>query len=275
LAEDLILTAGARAGRLEALREVWGFRGTVLAFAERDVRVKYKQAVLGVIWAVLQPLIFMGVFTVTLGHLAKVPGGGVSYAAFSLSALVPWTYLSSAVTFGSNGLITDSAMIRRVYFPREVPVLSTIVSSSLDFAIGLVLFFAIGPFIGAHVMWTWLLTPFLFLLLTLLAAAVSLPFAALNVYYRDFRFAVPFGIQLWLFASPIAYPLSVVPDRWKGLYVAVNPAAGILDGFSNVLARGVPPDMFLLGISLLGTSVIGSLGYLLFKRLEPNFADVI
>lgn len=275
MAEDLILTAGARAGRLAALQDLWAFRGTVLAFAERNVRVKYKQAVLGVLWAVLQPLIFMGVFTLTLGHLAKISGGGVSYAAFSLSALVPWTYLSGAVTLGANGLITDAAMIRRIYFPREVPVISSIVSSSLDFAIGLALFFVVGPFIGAHVTWTWLLTPFLFMLLTLLAVSVSLPFAALNVYYRDFRFALPFGVQLWLFASPIAYPLSVVPDRWKSLYVAANPAAGILDGFSNVLARGVAPDMALLGISLLGTTVFGSLGYLLFKRIEPNFADVI
>ncbi len=172
---ELILEAGARARKLAALREIWAFRGTVLAFAERDIRVKYKQAVLGVVWAVLQPLLFMAVFTVTLGHLAKVPGGGVSYAAFSLSALVPWTYLSGSVTFGANELVTDAAMIRRVYFPREVPVLSTIVSSSLDFAIGLALFFIVGPLIGAHVMWTWLLTPILFALLALLAVSVSLP----------------------------------------------------------------------------------------------------
>ena len=197
------------------------------------------------------------------------------YAAFSLSALVPWTFLSGAVGSGANQLISDASMIRRVYFPREVPVFSAIVSSSLDFSIGLALFFVVGPFLGAHVTLWWLLAPFLFVLLALLAASVALPFAALNIYYRDFRFALPFGIQLWLFASPVAYPLSVVPERWKGLYVAMNPAAGILDGFSNVLARGVAPNVVLLGISLVGTAVVGSLGYLLFKRLEPNFADVI
>jgi lipopolysaccharide transport system permease protein len=112
-------------------------------------------------------------------------------------------------------------------------------------------------------------------LLAILAASVSLPLAALNVYYRDFRFALPFGIQLWLFASPVAYPLSVVPDRWRGLYVTVNPAAGILDSFSSVLARGMVPDFALLAASLTGMAVLGFLGYLLFKRLEPNFADVI
>lgn len=275
MADELILTAGARAGRLAALREVWAFRGTVLAYAERDVRVKYKQAIFGILWSVLQPLMFMAVFTLALGRLAKVPGGGVTYAAFSLSALVPWTYLSGAVSSGSNELIGEAQMLRRVYFPREVPVLSAIVSSSLDFAIGLTLFFVVGPLVGAHVTWTWLFAPFLFAFLALLATGVALPLAALNVYYRDFRFALPFAIQLWLFVSPVAYPLSVVPGRWKGLYVALNPAAGILDGFSNALARGTPPDMTILGLSLLGTAVVGSLGYFLFKRLEPNFADVI
>ena len=272
---ELILRAGARAGRLEALREVWSFRGTVLAFAERDVRVQYKQAVFGIVWAVIQPLILMGVFTLTLGHLAKIPGGGVNYAAFSLSALVPWSYLSGAVSSGGNSLVSAAATLRRVYFPREVPVLSTIVSSALNFSIGLVLFFLVGPFLGAHISWTWLLAPFLFVLLAILAVSVALPFAALNVYYRDFRFALPFGIQLWLFASPVAYPMSVVPDKWRIPYATLNPAAGILDGFSNVLAHGIPPNMALLGLSMLGTAAIGVLGYLLFKRLEPNFADVI
>lgn len=275
MAKELILRSGVRIGKLAALQEVWAFRGTLLAFAERGVRVKYKQAVLGVLWAVLQPLVFMAVFTLTLGHLAKIPGGGVSYAAFSLSALVPWTFLSGSVSMGANELITNAALLRRVYFPREVPVLAVIVSSSLDLAIGLVLFFAVSPLLGAHVAWTWLLTPLLVGLLALLAASVALPFAALNVYYRDFRFALPVAIQLWLFVSPVAYPLSSVPDRWRDLYVALNPAAGILDGFSNVLARGIVPDLPLIGISLLSTLVIGSLGYILFKRLEPNFADVI
>jgi lipopolysaccharide transport system permease protein len=274
-ADEFILQAGTRVGKRAALRELWAFRGTVLAFAERSVRVQYKQAVFGIAWAVIQPLVLMGVFTLTLGHLAQIPGGGVTYAAFSLSALVPWSYLSSGVSSGGSSLVSAGATLRRVYFPREVPVLSAIVSSALDFSIGLVLFFAIGPFLGAHVSWYWLLTPFLFVLLAVLTVSVALPIAALTVYYRDFRFALPFGIQLWLFASPVAYPLSQVPEQWRTLYATLNPAAGILDAFSNVLARGAPPDVALLGLSVLGTAVVGSLGYVLFKRLEPNFADVI
>jgi lipopolysaccharide transport system permease protein len=273
--DELILEATSRPRRLVALKELWSFRETVLAFAERDIRVQYKQAVFGIVWAVIQPLVLMGVFTLTLGHLAKIPGGGVNYAAFSLSVLVPWSYLSGAVSSGGNSLVAAGSTLRRVYFPREVPVLSAVVSSALDFSIGLVLFFLLGPTLGAHVTLYWLLAPFLFVLLAFLAVSVALPFAALNVYYRDFRFALPFGIQLWLFASPVAYPLSQVPAKWQTLYVTLNPAAGILNAFSNVLARGTPPDAALLGLSVLGTTVVGSLGYLLFKRLEPNFADVI
>jgi lipopolysaccharide transport system permease protein len=267
---------GAPARRLgSALVEVWAFRGTIRAFAERDIRVKYKQTALGVAWAVIQPIAFMTIFTLTIGRVAVVSEGAVPYAAFSLSALVPWTFLSTGVSFGANGVLMDAAMVRRVYFPREVPVLAAVAGASVDFGIGLVLFVLIGPFLGANVSWWWLLTPVLFLFLATLASAVAIPLAAMNVYYRDFRFAIPFAVQLWLFASPVAYPLSVVPPEWRSLYVALNPAAGLLDSFSNVLAAGAAPKWTYLGVSLMGTLVVGLLGYLLFKRLEPNFADVI
>jgi homopolymeric O-antigen transport system permease protein len=267
---------GAPARRLgSALAEVWVFRGTIRAFAERDIRVKYKQTALGVGWAVIQPLAFIAIFTLTIGRVAEVSEGDVPYAAFSLSALVPWTFVSTGVSFGASGILMDAAMVRRVYFPREVPVLAAVAGASVDFGIGLVLFTGLGPFLGANVSWWWLLTPVLFFFLATLASAVAIPLAAMNVYYRDFRFAIPFAVQLWLFASPVAYPLSVVPPEWQPLYVALNPAAGLLDSFSSVLAAGTAPNWTYLGVSLLGTLVIGLLGYLLFKRLEPNFADVI
>ena len=267
---------GAPARRLgSALVEVWAFRGTIRAFAERDIRVKYKQSVLGVAWAVIQPLGFMAVFTLTIGRIADVATGDVPYAAFSLSALVPWTFLSTGVSFGANGVLSDAAMVRRVYFPREVPVLAAVAGTSVDFGIGLMLFALIGPFLGAHVSVWWLLTPVLFVLLASLATAAAIPLAAMNVYYRDFRFALPFALQLWLFASPVAYPLSVVSPDYRSLYVTLNPAAGILDSFSAVLAGGTAPNWAYLGVSGLGTLVIGVLGYALFKGLEPNFADVI
>ena len=215
------------------------------------------------------------IFTVAFGRLAKVPSGGAPYAAFSLSALVPWMFLQTAITFGANALLMDSAIIRKVYLPREVPVLGAVAHAGVDLAIGVALVVALSPVLGAHVSAAWLVLPALALLLATLAIAVALPLAALNVYYRDFRYAVPFGLQLWLFASPVAYPFSVVPAHWRGLYVALNPAAGILDAFRRVIALGALPDPRLLAASLVSTAVLLWAGYRLFKGLEPNIADVV
>jgi lipopolysaccharide transport system permease protein len=271
---ELVIDGAPSRSLFRSMREVWLFRETIWAFAERDIRVKYKQAALGIAWAVIQPLVFMVVFTVTIGRVVD-PSDEAAYAAVTLAALVPWTFLSNAVSFGANGILTDAAMVRRVYFPRETPVWGSVLSVSFDFAIGLVLFFVLGPFLGAQVTGWWLTVPALFVPLAVLAAAVATPLAALNVYYRDVRFALPFVLQLWLFASPVAYPLSTVSSEWRSLYVALNPAAGILDAFASVLARGEPPDLMLLLVSVLGTAIIGVTGYYIFKRLEPNFADVI
>jgi lipopolysaccharide transport system permease protein len=272
----LLVIEGSPGIRLgQALRELWTFRGTILAFAERDFRLKYKQMALGVAWAVIQPITLTAIFCVMLGRFANVQGGGVPYPAFSLSALIAWSYLQSAVSFGANALLTDAALVRKVYFPREVPVFGAIVSAGVELGIGLGLFALVGPLIGARPSPVWLLAPLLGLLLGLIAAAVALAFAGLNVHFRDFRYALPFALQVWLFASPVAYPLTVVPEQWRGLYVAVNPAGGVLDAFRRVLALGELPDPMLLGVSLASTLVILLTAYRLFKTLEPDFADVV
>ena len=272
---ELVIEGGPRPRMGQALKELWAFRWTVLTFAERDLRLKYRHAVLGVAWAVIQPLAFMATFAVALGHLAKVPGGGAPYPAFALSALVPWTFLQSGVSSGANAILTDASLVRKVYFPREVPVLGTILGAGVDFGIGLILFALIGPFFGARLSAAWLLAPLLGAVLALLGAGVACGLAALNIYYRDFRYALPFALQLWLFASPVAYPISVVPERWHRLYVSLNPAAGILDGFRRVLVLGELPDLGLLTLSLVGSLLVASLGYRIFKSFEPNFADVV
>ncbi len=273
--KEFVIERGGRVRLATALRELWTYRAIIIAFAERNVRVKYKQAALGIAWAVIQPLVFMAIFTLTIGRLAGVSGGGVDYAAFTLSALVPWTFLSTGVSFGANALITDGALIRKVYFPREVPVLGAILAAVADFLIALILFFVVGPFLGAQVSAWWLLAPVLAIPLTLLAAGVSIVFGALNVYYRDFRYALPFLLQLWLFASPVAYPLSAVPESWRWLYLVMNPAAGLIDAFSRTLAAGVAPDVPALSIGVAETIVVSFGGYRVFKALEPSFADVI
>jgi len=272
---EFVIERGGRVRLLAAFRELWSYGGITLAFAERNIRVRYKQAALGIAWAVIQPVVFMVIFTLTIGRLAGVSGAGVDYAAFTLSALVPWTFLSTGVSFGANALITDGALIRKVYFPREIPVVGSILSSAVDFVIALVLFFVVGPFLGAHVSAWWLLSPLLAIPLAVLATGVSIVFGALNVYYRDFRYALPFLLQLWLFASPVAYPLSVVSESWRWLYLVLNPAAGIIDAFSRTLALGEAPDAAALAIGTAGSLVVSLVGYRAFKSLEPNFADVI
>ena len=272
---ELIVEGIPKPRLLRSLRELWAYRGTVLAFAERNIRVKYKQTILGVGWAVIQPLTFMLIFTLALGRAVGVSGGGVDYAAFSLSALVPWTFLQTSLTFGSGSIVSDAPLIRKVYFPRELPVVGAVLGASVDLAIGLLLFFAIGPFLGATVSWTWLLAPALVGVLALLATGVALILAALTVYYRDFRHALPFLIQLWLFASPVAYPLSELPEQWQLPLAIANPAAGVLDSFRRTLALGQLPDPQLLGIGLAGTLLVAIAGYRIFKNLEPSFADVV
>jgi lipopolysaccharide transport system permease protein len=272
---ELVIEGRPRPALGRALRELWVYRGTMLAFAERNVRVKYKQTLFGLLWVVLQPLAFVGVFTVALGRLADVPGGGVSYAAFSLSAFVPWIFIQASIAQGANSLVTDADFLRKVYFPREVPVLASVLAATVDFAAGLALFVVIGPFLGAELSPASLLAPLIGLGVVLLAVGVSLLLGGLNVYYRDFRHALPFLLQLWLFASPVVYPITVIPDRWRELYAFLNPAAGLLDSFRRTLALGELPDPVLLGLSVVSTVVVCTLGYALFKRLEPNFADVV
>ena len=272
---EFVIESGPRPRVLQSLRELWAYRHTVLAFAERDIRLKYKQAVLGVAWAVIQPLATMVIFSIAFGKLAKVPGGGAPYPLFALSVLVPWMFLQGAVTFGANALLTDAALVRKVYFPREVPVIGAVLASWVDFGIGLILFAVLGTLLGARSSLAWLTIPLLGLVLALLATGVALVVAALNVYYRDFRYALPFAMQMWLFVSPVVYPLTLVPEHLRTLYIVFNPAAGVLDGFRAVLALGRLPDPGLLAVSLLGAAIVALAGYRIFKGLEPNFADVM
>ena len=272
---ELVVDANTSPSLAQALRELWDYRGTILAFAERDVRVKYKQAVLGIGWALLQPLAFLAIFAVFFGRVAKIEGGGMPYAAFALTALIPWNFVATTVSFGANALLNDASLVRKVYFPREVPVLAAAVASCVDVTAGRMAFLVLGPILGAHLSWMAVLTPFLVPFVAIPAIGLSLGLAALNVHYRDFRYALPLGVQLWMFASPVAYPLTKLPPEWQLSYAFLNPVAGPLDAFRRMLGLGAPPDPELLGASLIGGLLWLWLGYRLFKVMEPNFADVI
>jgi lipopolysaccharide transport system permease protein len=259
-----------------AVRELWAYRETVWSFGVRSFRVRYKQAILGVAWAILQPLAFLGVFLLLFGGIAGVSGGdGSTYAAFAISALVPWQFVSSSVQFGGDSLIQDAGIVRKVYFPREAPVLGALGSYVPDFLIGITLVLVAAPLTGADLTVNLLFLPLLFVALLVPAIAVTIPIAGLAVYYRDFKYALPFAIQVWLFASPVAYPVTVVEPDLRWLYALINPVVGSLEGFRRVLAVGEAPDWGLLGLSSLTSIVLLLVGFRIFKRLEREFADVI
>lgn len=272
---ELVIQGGGYAHLSDRFRELWAHREVVWAFAERNIRLKYKQAVLGAAWAVLQPLVFLGVFFVVFGRLAAVSGGASSYPAFALAALVPWFFVQTSVTFGAQACLADGALIRKIYFPRESSVLGGVLSTGLDFAIGLVVLLALEPVLGGRWSWSvWMVIP-LWLTLAFLATGVAMILGALTVYYRDFRYVLPVLMQLWMFGSPVAYPLSAVRPEWRSLYLLVNPVAGILDGFRRVLTEGRFPDSGMLVTSMATACAIACVGYWIFKRMESGFADAV
>jgi lipopolysaccharide transport system permease protein len=257
-----------------SLTELWASRETALAFAQRDLKVKYKQTGFGVAWALFQPLAFVGIFIFVFGGRAGSFATG-SYGAFLLSALIPWTFLVTAVTFGSSALLTDAMLLRKVYFPRELPVLGAVLASTVDLAVGVGALVVVGPFFGTSLSPAWLLLPLVVLPLVAIAIGVSLGLGALNVYYRDVRYAIPFAMTAWLFLSPVVYPLDAVAHRWRWMYVVVNPVAGVLDSFRRIVVSGTAPDPTVYGIGLMMSTATLVVGHVVFRRLEPNMADVV
>ena len=257
------------------VREIIDYRECIWSFAARSFRIRFKQAALGLGWAILQPLAFLAVFVVVFSGIAGVKVSGATYAAFAISAIVPWQFVSSGVSFGGDALIQDSGLIRKVYFPREAPVLGAIASYTPDFAIGLALVLLAAPLTGAHITWNVLFVVPLFAAIAIPTIAIAIPIAGLAVYYRDFKYALPVAIQLWLFASPVAYPITKVPADWRWVYAIVNPIVGMLQGFNRVLAVGAAPDWSLLGLSLASSLVLLLVGFRIFKRLEREFADIV
>jgi lipopolysaccharide transport system permease protein len=258
-----------------SLRELAAERECVWAFAERYLRLRYKQAILGVGWAIIKPIALFLPFLVFFGGAAGISGGGVSYAAFSLAVLGAWQYVAASVDLGAGALIVDGQLLRKIYFAREAPVVGAAISNLPDLGIGILIALAAAPFTGANLTLNLLWIPLLAVLITLPAFAVALPFSALAVYYRDFKYGMPLVIQLWLFVSPVAYPITTLPQKYQYLMAAVNPVAGPLEGFRRVLAVGEAPNWVLLGMSAASGTILLVFGYWLFKRLERAFADVI
>jgi len=251
-------------------KELWAHRELLYFLTWRDVKVRYKQTLLGAMWALLQPLLLMLIFTFVFGRLVGVKSEGVPYPLFAFAGLLPWMFFANAVTNSGNSLVSNSNLIKKVYFPRIIIPTASVAAGLVELGIGFLLLIVLMFYYGVGLHLSLLLLPLLLILLTLLALGVGMWMSALNVKYRDVRYALPFLIQLWLFASPVIYP---VPGRWRWL-MALNPMTGIVQGFRSAFF-GRPFDWSTLGLSAVITLMILVFSTFTFSRVERSFADVI
>jgi lipopolysaccharide transport system permease protein len=255
------------------LSDLWSYRELFYFLTWRDVKVRYKQTLLGAAWAIIQPLFAMLVFTFFLGRLAGMASDGLPYPLFALAGLLPWMFFSNAVTNGSNSLIGNSNLITKVYFPRIIIPGAAVVAGLVDLAVAFIIlailmgYYHIG--LGVEI----LILPLLVFATALLALAVGVWMSALNVKYRDIRYALPFAIQLWMFATPIVYPSSVVPSKWRWA-LAINPLAGLIEGYRAALF-GLGVDWTMLLVSNSVTIALLAVAAWVFRRMEKDFADVL
>lgn len=256
------------------LPELWYYRELFYFLIWRDIKIRYKQTLLGAAWAVIQPFATMIVFTIFFGKLAKIPSDGIPYPIFSYSALLPWIYFSGALTNAGNSLVTNTNLITKVYFPRAIIPASSALSGLVDFAIASVLLFAMMLYYQIPLTWELLLWPVFIFPLVALAITGGMFLAALNVKYRDIKYAIPFGIQLFLFITPVIYPTSFIPEKYRFL-LSFNPLTGIIENCRATLVPTRQIDWHAFWVSTLIIGFICVLGSIYFNRAERKFADII
>ena len=256
------------------LRELWEYRELVLFLIWRDIKVRYKQTILGASWAIIQPFLTMVVFSLFFGKLGKMPSDNLPYPIFAYAALVPWTFFANGLAFSSQSMVASANLVKKVYFPRISIPISSVLSGAVDFGLafsvllGMMAYYGLAPTV--HVLWL----PLLLLLALTAALGVGLWMAALNVLYRDVRYIVPFLVQLWMFATPIVYPSNLLPKFWRPFY-ALNPMVGVIEGFRwALLGTDTAPGMMILPSSLVAITMLVS-GVIYFRRMERHFADVV
>lgn len=255
------------------LHELWEYRELLYFLVWRDIKVRYKQTVLGGGWAVIQPLMTMLIFSVFFGRLAKMPSDGLPYPLFAFSALVPWTFFSSAFSRGSESLVGNASLIKKVYFPRPAIPIAKVTAGFVDLVLPFILLLGMDAYYGILPGWKMLWLPLFVLLAAAAALGVSFWLSALNVMFRDVAYITPFLAQLWLFATPIAYPSSLLPERWHTVY-GINPMVGVVEGFRWALL-GTHPNLPALSASTAAALVMVISGAFYFRRMERTFADVL
>lgn len=256
------------------LGELWQFRELVYFFVWRDVKIRYKQTAIGAAWAVLQPFLAMVVFTLIFGKFAHIPSDGIPYPIFYYSALLPWLYFATSLQAATNTIVENQRVITKVYFPRLALPISAVLSGLVDFGVGFLLFLVMMLYYGIRPGIPLVFFPLFLLLAVLTAMGVGLWLSAMNAIYRDVRYVVPFLVQFWLFASPVAYSSSLVPAKWRWLY-ALNPMAGVIEGFRwSLSGRGLAPGRMTL-ISAAIVFFLVATGLVYFQRMETTVADVV
>ncbi|MGA2161182.1 MAG: ABC transporter permease [Methanoregula sp.] len=255
------------------LHELWAYRELVTSFTLRDIKLRYKQTGLGIAWAVLQPLLTMVIFTVFFGGLAKIPSDGVPYPLFVLAALLPWTLFAEGLTRSTTSMVTNANIMTKVYFPRLIMPLSSIISPLVDFAVSFLILLAMMVYYGYAPTLNILFLPLFLLLALATSLGVGLWLSSLNVKYRDFQYTVPFLIQIWMFASPVVYASSLVPASLRVWY-GLNPMAGVIEGFRwALLGTGAPSAMVLVSVGMVIVLLVSGMFY--FRRMEQYYADIV
>lgn len=255
-------------------RELWQNRELLYFLVWRDVKVRYKQTAIGISWAILQPLVTMFIFAVIFGSFVRVPSDGFPYPIFAYAALLPWVYFSQSMARCSGSLVGDASLLQKVYFPRLLLPLTAVITPLVDFLFGLIVLIGMIVWYGLPLTWNFVALP-LFLLMTVASAfSVGLWLAPLNVRYRDVGIAIPVLIQLWMYASPVVYPVSLIPEKWRLLY-SINPMVGVINGFRWVLLDEAVIDWQNIGVSVLTILCVLCLGMVVFKHTESVLADII
>ncbi|MEP7288292.1 MAG: ABC transporter permease [Chloroflexota bacterium] len=256
--------------------EIWAFRDLFAILAMRDIKLRYKQTMLGIIWVILQPLVASLIFAVIFGRIAALPSDGKPYLLFIYAGMLPWNLFAGCLQRAGNSLISDAKLITKVYFPRLIIPIASSAAVLLDFAVAFVVMIVLLFVYHDQVSVTWniLALPLLLLVVLLISIGVSLFLSALNVYYRDFMYALPFVIQVWMYASPLVYSASMIPDRWRVIY-ALNPMAGVIDGFRWALLGTGEFPLLTMSIAVVMGCLFFIVGAYIFQRVESSFADVV
>jgi len=274
LSEPVLVIEASRVWFHLDLAALWQYRELLYFLVWRDLKVRYKQTAIGATWAILQPLITMVIFTVIFAHFAKIPSDGLPYPIFAYTALLPWTYFASALSRSSSSVVAEAHLISKVYFPRAVLPLAGTVSGIIDFAVAFVLLLGMMIWYGIMPAWGLLALPLFLLLALATALAVGLWCSALNVRYRDVGYTIPFLTQCWMYASPVAYPVSLVPENWRFVY-SLNPMAGVVEGFRWALLGKQGPDFVMMAVSTVVVALLLVGGLVFFKHMERTFADIV